>query len=145
MHGGEGVFPADVEVGLAGRFIQHMGRAAGMKLDCSREEIGILRNDVAILADAGHRALEFQVPQQVTQLAALIRRQVEGLGDLGFIESPGREKFENSGAKIVFIAAFARRSFMPGHTLPSSKALPSCKKMLAPASGWFHLSLHFYS
>ena len=116
-----------------------MGRSAGVKLNRSGEEIGILRNDVAVLADAGHRPLQFQMPQQVTQLAALIRRQVERLGNLGFIESPGGEKFENSGAKIVFITAFARRSFMPEHTLPSSKALPSCKKMLAPVCRRFHL------
>ena len=86
VHGGPRVFRADEEIGLSASLVKNVGRAGRMNLDFAGEEVGFLRNDVAVLPDSREVTRGLHCFQEFAELAALGGREIEPLGEFVAVE-----------------------------------------------------------
>ena len=132
MHGRPGIFRSDEQIRTGVLLRQHVGRAAGMKLNDPRKEIGFLRNDVAVLANPGNLPIAFHVAEKVAKGGSSVGGKVEGFGEFDFIQSTFREEFENAALEISLAAALGRRLLFAWHAPLLRKAAFLARKCLLP-------------
>ena len=80
IHGG------DEDVLDAGGFAEQMGVAARVDLELAGDEVGVARDDVAVLANAGDLAGGLEFAEDFAQLGAFFAGPAEGFGELDFVE-----------------------------------------------------------
>jgi prepilin-type N-terminal cleavage/methylation domain-containing protein len=110
-----------------------------MELNGSRHQIGIFRNDVAILTNPGDVADDFHFAEKLSEFSPLLRGQAQRLGNFHLVERSFGQECQNPRPKILF-SAFTGRFFFAGHVYFSRKGWRRCKKMLALVNIRFQLS-----